>query len=293
MVQQYKMLHELEQRFDRVVETSQKLIEVYRNNMGAAWALHSPTPDEAWLRQVLLDFWYEDEQDGRATRTYVGLVAANQTVLSAVAEVNTAKEHFAATISQIKAVDKRLLADVKLTLAQRHPALNSNLRGSGLTRLHLKQCWRHIPVAEQPLERVRFAWYTSGRSIRKITVQEAESMLLRLDTEAPHVRIQLRALAGIPSSEPLAQVQTQAPVMRANLFYQDPLPDGRPRRAMNVALPLFVPSEDGQLPRYNQPAPFPPEARTRAVRSDERLEQEPFLSSIRAFRYKTPAAVSA
>ncbi|MCG7602125.1 hypothetical protein MHM84_20525 [Halomonas sp. McH1-25] len=79
------MFYELEQRFDRVVETSQQLIEVYRNNMGAAWALHSPTPNEAWLRQVLLDFWYVDEQDGRATRTYVGLLAANEAVLSAVA----------------------------------------------------------------------------------------------------------------------------------------------------------------------------------------------------------------
>ncbi len=211
-------------------------------------------------------------------------------VMDAVTIANSAKRHFAETLAAIKEEDQRLVAELKASLPFRHSYLHAHMKGSGLARLHLKQCWRHIPVAEQALQRVRFAWYTSGRSIRRVTVREAEQMLVALGDDQPHIQIQLRSLAGLPSSEPLAQVQQQAPLMRANLFYEEPLPDGRMRRAMNLALPLFIPSESGLLPHHNQPPPFPPESRTRKVRSDERLEQVPFLPSLRIFRYKTIAA---
>ncbi|BBI61585.1 hypothetical protein HSBAA_28910 [Vreelandella sulfidaeris] len=105
------------------------------------------------------------------------------------------------------------------------------LRRNGLARLHLKQSWRQLPIAQAPVSRVRFAWYSSGRSIKRLTVQEAERKLIQLDTDAPHIRIQLRKLASIPSGEILAQVQTQAPLMRANLFLPSRSPmdirDGR------------------------------------------------------------------
>lgn len=290
MTRQYKLLENIETAFDDVVTSSQRLVDIYRNHQAAAWALHSPSPDADWLEHALLDFWYVDAQDGRVTKPYVGLVAASSEVLAAVAQVNCAKSEFSRVLAEIKANDKPLVAELKASLPKRHSFLGEHLAGSGLARLHLKQCWRHIPMAESPLQRVRMSWYTSGRSIRKVTVPEAERMLMSFDTEAPHIQIQLRALAGIPSGEPLAQVQNQAPVMRANLFYQDPLPDGRTRRAMNVALPLFIPSDDGQLPNHNQPAPFPPEQRTRKLRNDARLETDPYLPSLRIYRYRSEAA---
>ncbi|SDM93697.1 DNA replication terminus site binding protein [Franzmannia pantelleriensis] len=283
---EYRLLAELELAFDQLIERVEALCEVYRRSPGAAWALHTPTPDAEWLRRVLLDFWYQDGQDGRATRSHVGLVAANDTLLEEVARVNAAKATFAALLSEIRAKAASLIPELKAVLPFRHPALHSHLRGQGLARLQLKQCWRAIPIADAPLARVRLAWYSSGRSIKKLSVREAEQKLLALDSEAPHVRIQLRRLAGIPSAEPLAQVQKQAPLMRANLFFAEPLADGRSRRAMNVALPLFIPSHDGRLPSYNQPPPAPSEKRTRAKRSDEKLADEVFLPSLRVYRYR-------
>ncbi len=56
---------------------------------------------------------------------------------------------------------------------------------------------------------------------------------------------------------------------------------------MNVALPLFIPAPDGRLPDHNLPPLQPPEARTRARRRDERLEDEPFLPSLRVYRYRS------
>ncbi|MDW5376926.1 DNA replication terminus site-binding protein [Halomonas sp. HP20-15] len=284
---QYRLLAELEAAFDRLIECVEALIAVYDRAPRQAWALEEPRPDSDWLRRALFDFWYQDGQDGRTTRSYVALIAADETLLEAVADVNRAKAEFAALLAQIREQAAALVPEIKAVLPFRHPALHDHLRGQGLARLHLKQCWRHIPVADAPLSRVRLAWYTSGRSIKRLTVREAEQKLLALDSEAAHVRIQLKHLAGIPDGEPLAQVQRQAPVMRANLFFQEPLADGRERRAMNLPLPLFIPAPEGQLPHHNTPLPRPPAGRTRARRSDERLEDEIFLPSLRVYRYRS------
>ncbi|MGM0986166.1 MAG: DNA replication terminus site-binding protein [Pseudomonadota bacterium] len=283
---EYRLLAELEQHFDRLVEQTDHLVSTWQASGASAWSFESPTADAAWLRQVLLDVWYQDGQDGRATRSHVGLVAASDAVMEAVARVNVTKKAFATLLAEIRRATPDLIPEIKAILPFRHPALHDHLKGTGLARLHLKQCWRAIPLAEAPVARIRLAWYASGRSIKRLTVREAEQKLLNLDSDAAHVRIQLRRLAGIPDGEPLAQVQSQAPLMRANLFYREPLEDGRSRRAMNIALPLFVPSPDGRLPDHNLPPSHPPATRTRARRSDERLEDTAFLPSLRVYRYR-------
>ena len=220
------------------------------------------------------------------SRSYIALIAADDELLEKLTAVNRAKAHISDLLQHIKQSQPNTLSQAKHRLPQRHPDVDNVLRQSGLARLHLKQCWRHLPIAPATVSRVRFAWYSSGRSIKKITVQEAEQKLLQLDTDAAHVRIQLNKLAGIPSSEPLAQVQSQAPLMRANLFFTEPLEDGHTRRAMNVALPLTVPSQRQQLPHIKMPPLEPPAQRTRAKRRDEKLEHEAFLPSLRIYRYR-------
>lgn len=283
---EYQLLARLEAAYDILVEASEALVAAWRREGGQAWAFGRERADADWLHGALLDFWYQDGQDGRSTRSHVGLVAARPAVMEQAHAVNAAKQAFADLLGQIREEQPSLLPEIKAVLPFRHPELHTHLRGSGLARLHLKQCWRAIPLAPAPVARVRLAWYSSGRSIKRLSVREAEQKLLALDTEAAHVRIQLRQLAGLPDGEPLAQVQTQAPLMRANLFFREPLEDGHRRRAMNVALPLFVPAEDGRLPDHNQPPANPPETRTRARRRDERLEQEPLLPSLRVYRYR-------
>ena len=286
MERQYRLLAQLEHQFDHVIETCEALIGHAERRPPDGWVLGGAPFEARWLRHALLDFWYQDGQDGRATRNYIGLVAADSALLAHVDEVNQAKQTFAATLAEIRQHAPSLVAEAKAVLPFRHPTLHDHLRGKGLARLHLKQCWRHLPVADAPLAQVRLAWYTSGRSIKRLSVRDAERRLLEMDSDSPHIRIQLRALAGIPDSEPLAQVQTQTPVMRANLFFREALDDGRQRRAMNVPLPLFIPSPEGHLPPHNVPADAPPPTRTRAKRADTKLEDTPFLPSLRAYRYR-------
>ncbi len=284
---QYAMVKAVEDAFDSLVHKAQRAVEVYRVDAGEAWALHHPRPDADWLENALLDFWYENGQDGRATRPYVGLIAASLSLIDAIKDVNTAKEALQSRLREIKAMDDQIYAPLKGSLLHRHPHIKENIEGAGLARLNLKQAWRHIPVVTDPVRRVHFSWYQSGRSIKRVSVQDAERQLMAMGSEKPHVKIQLQLLAGIPSSEPLAQIQPQAPLVRANVFFDEGA--SVERVAMNVALPLFVLSESRTLPFHNEPPESPVTERNRTPRKDRKLEDDPFLRSIRVHRYRAPA----
>lgn len=287
MIREYGLMADLEAAFDDVVNVTRTLIAELDNKDYPIWSLEKrESADKAWLAAALNDFWYEEGQDGRSTRAYVGVVAADRTLLILVENVNQAKRRFSECLALIKQQNSAGVPDIKGALASRHAEVHGYLADKGLARLNLKQCWRQIPCAAAPLERIHLSWYSSGRSITRITAAEAADRLYKMDTEAPHIALQIRSLAGIPSSEVLARVQKQAPLMRANLFFQEPLWDGAMRKAMNLSLPLFVPSHDGALPRINQPELTAPAKRTRKVRSDERLEDEPFLPALRVYRYR-------
>lgn len=282
----YRLLLQLEQQFDHLLDSIETAVSLYEQQQPASWVFHQTTPARHWLREALFDMWHEQDQDGRETRNYIAIVAANDELLVAIDTINQAKSAFSDLLQAIKQQAPHSLSEAKSRLPERHPGVDEILRRNGLARLHLKQSWRQLPIAPAPVSRVRFAWYSSGRSIKKLTVQEAERKLLQLDTDAPHVRIQLRKLASLPSNEILAQVQTQAPLMRANLFFTEPLADGHTRRALNAAMPIFVPANHERLPHINLPALQPPTTRTRARRRDEKLEQEVFLPSLRIYRYR-------
>ncbi|MFC0338803.1 DNA replication terminus site binding protein [Kushneria avicenniae] len=285
MSPQYQLMAELERAFDDLVEATEALIATARQHPPAMWRFGGDA-DIDWLMRALTDYWYQDGQDGRATRDHVGVVMADDALLEHVCEVNRCKNAFSSQLSAARKLHPAMVAELKATLPFRHPVLHDHLKGSGMARLHLKQCWRRLPVADAPVSRIRLAWYSSGRSIKRMSVSEVEARLARLNNEAAHVKIQYQLLAALPDGEMLAQIQTQAPLMRANIFFREPLEDGHTRRAMNVALPLFVPSPDNRLPQINQPPSQPPEKRTRALRGDSKIESEPFIPSLRIHRYR-------
>ena len=283
----YRLTHQLHQAFDQLIEATQQLQAQLEQQQPECWMLGAGDPASSHHKLIdcLSDFWYLDGQDGRVTRSYPGLVACNALIWQQLGQVNSAKVAFSHAIDLIKRELPEELTNLRQELALRHQGLHAHLKEQGLARLHLKQTWRQLPGCEEPLKQIRLSWYSSGRSIRRISLKEAEYRLLQMNTEAPHIRIQLQKLAGLSPSEPLAQVQQQAPLMRANLFFETARPSMPERKAMNLALPLFVLSEQGKLPAYNQPSPQPPETRSRARRSDNQLEDTPFLPSIRVYRY--------
>lgn len=234
--------------------------------------------------QVFEDVWYQDGQDGRETRSSFGLIAADDLLINKANHVNDLKDALKAKVNQLQKRDKIQWRELKGELNTRHENLRSSLHFSGLARLHLKQTWRHIPVIDRCPTRVGFNWYNSGRSIQKITLEQAQKALEKMDISSAHIQAQLSALGQLRPNTPLAKVQNLAPVMRANVFFDDNLtPD---RLAMNVSLPLlFRARDDNKMPDHNAPPLTPPDERQRAVRSDRRIEDDPFLPSIRVHRY--------
>ncbi|MDR9468398.1 DNA replication terminus site-binding protein [Marinospirillum sp.] len=287
----YRLISQLDSSFQQLVASLQKLQQQIQKEAAPCWMLgaDSTQASHELLAASLLDLWYLDGQDGRVTRSYPGMVVCSEKVWQLLGETNQAKVGFSYALDQIRKEMPDELPEARKRLAERHAALHAHLTDQGLARLHLKQAWRQIPGCDRPLEQLRFSWYSSGRSIRRITVQEAEYRLLQMDTEADHIQIQLKKLAGLARDEPLAQVQKQAPLMRANLFFQNARPGEPSRKAINMAMPLFIldPGQSRQLPPFNLPPAQPPETRNRAKRSDKRLEEEPFLPSIRVYKYTT------
>jgi hypothetical protein len=235
------------------------------------------------------DIWYRDQQDGRETRSCYGLVMANEEMIILAKEINLAKDAFKSLVQEIQKTDKDLWLSQKAQLNTRHKALRNQLYYTGLGRIHLKQLYRHIPILSHRPEKIGFTWYSNGRSIKKLTVAQAESKLLAMGEEKVHIQQQLQKLNTLPEHEVLAQIQTQVPVVRANLVYKLLNEKGHSetiRKAMNVSLPLLVPEESSPLlPSFNQIDEQPPVARTRIARSDFKICEEMFLPSLRVHRY--------
>lgn len=284
----YRLLSQLDSCFELLVNSLANLAELLDEAGLPCWMLgsESEAASRSALAYALQDLWYLDGQDGRVTRSYPGLVVCNEDIWQQLGSVNFCKVTFSRALDAIRKESPGMLPEARLGLAARHAKLHAHLSEEGLARLHLKQAWRQIPGCATPLTQVRFSWYSSGRSIRRISYKEAVYRLEQMNTQAPHIKIQLQKLAGITESTPLAQVQDQAPLMRANLFFANQLPGLPERQAMNLAMPLFVLTDDSKLPAFNVPSLTPPEKRTRAKRSDAQLEDEAFLPSIRVFKYK-------
>ena len=214
---------------------------------------------------------------------------ANEEIISLAQDVNLAKDTFKTLVQQIQKTDKDLWLSQKAQLNTRHKTLRNQLYYTGLGRIHLKQLYRHIPILTHRPEKIGFTWYSNGRSIKKLTVAQAETKLLAMGEEKSHIQQQLQKLNTLPEHEILAQIQTQVPVVRANLVYKLLNEKGHIetiRKAMNVSLPLLVPQEKNRLlPVFNQIDEQPPIARTRIARSDFKICEEVFLPSLRVHRY--------
>lgn len=235
------------------------------------------------------DIWYKDQQDGRETRSCYGLIMADQKLIDLAHTVNKAKDSFKVLVQQVQVTHKDWWLQEKSHLNSRHTNLRKKLHFTGLSRIHLKQLYRHIPILPQRPERIGFTWYSNGRSIKKLSVAQAQAKLLAMGEDKSHIQQQLQSLNTLPEHEVLAQIQTQVPVVRANLVYKILNDKGHSetvRKAMNVSLPILVPDEKNPLlPSFNQIDDQPPASRTRVARSDFKICEHVFLPSLRVHRY--------
>ena len=282
------MITELTSAFDELMMALRALRQAIIEQQPPHWLPLTPQEQASGaqplniLTDLITDVWYRDGQDGRETRSRHGLVMVNDELASLAAVANEAKDTFRAAVKASQdELEKDDFNDAIAGLGKHHGSLRESLHFAGLSRVHLKQCYRHLPLLDHCPLKVGFSWYANGRSIRRISVTEAQSKLLELGEDKVHIQVQLNKLNHLPPGQQLAQVQPLAPVVRANLVYPDTAP--RPRQAMNVALPLMLPGQI--LPEFNQIDTQPPEGRTRQRRGDQKVSDEPWLPSIRVHLY--------
>lgn len=233
---------------------------------------------------------YTDHQDSRCTIQLPGIVGASNETLQLINFINTLKDDFKVAIQKLKKEkglfsDKVLQHNLQELLNKRHPYSHATLQQSGLSRLHLKQCYRHIPTLTRKPEKVSWTW-AHTRAIKRITVTEAKKVLLKKQ-HLPGIESQLQKLQNLAANEPLAIVQNLAPHVRANITTK--LQDGELKRHMlSAALPIFYPENaKGSLPAVSHPGIKQGKSASRLTRSDQKLCDEVFLPALRAHRYKS------
>jgi hypothetical protein len=283
-------ISQLIEAFNSMVFNTQELCSSLKTQDNRIWVPLSEDDHSLGLtalqkaQQHYQDFWYVNGQDGRETRSCFGLISASDEQIETAKTINQQKDELKALFGQLQKHDKKEWLELKGQLGKQRQTLRHNLKLSGLNRLHLKQTWRHIPITQRTPCRVGFNWYSSGRSIQKVSVQQAFDALNQLDVSSKHVQTQLSMLSKLSNNTPLAKVQNLAPTMRANLFYKDDVLPAR--HAFNISLPiLFKAGPEGSFPEHNEPELNAPIERKRAIRSDRKIEDNAFLPSLRIHRY--------
>lgn len=241
----------------------------------------------AQVAQFLGQLEYLDTQDPREILIWAGCFAASQKTLEAITQVNTAKLAFKEAIVSMKKNKvpvKHSTAAWEALLTQRATETNQRLKRIGLGRLHLKQCYRIIPILPCPPLRISWTW-AHTRAITKISWHTAERLLKEKGEEQPGIQYQLQKLATLSPYQDLAIVQNLAPHLRTNVVLTEPIYHGKDRMMLKGAVPLFY-----EATLQEPPLLVPPQSQKKALqraekRSDVQIEAEPFLSAIRAHRY--------
>lgn len=238
------------------------------------------------IRKGYRDIYYHDDTlDGRFTPVYIGAIGVDPACFESAISVNLAKDAFRAECSRMEST-LRVRDSRPLSRSGAAKHMRSLLREAGYGKLSLKQAYRHIPIVQQTPKSVRFSYVSKGKSISKISVEEALALLESADFESASADIDRRSLMALPADRELARVQDQAGHYKINLTFSSEivvdfvLPS-------QVYLPIVYPIAKGLPPKRQDelPAPNLDFESPRKIRSDRKLCDEPIAPSIRVYDY--------
>lgn len=246
--------------------------------------LNSTTREQIF--KFLSQLEYTNEQEPREILIGAGIVAASKTTIEQIDKINNTKLDFKTAIlklknAKIKISEPILIEKFNAILATRPDEVATNLKKMGLARLHLKQCYRQIPIIAKPFK-ISFTWAHTN-SIEKIDKQEALELLQRHKIDKG-IEQQINKLKTLRDNESLAIVQVLAPHLRANLVFKNGI--NTTRKMIKGSVPIFYEDETGvKLPNFKPPSVEKSKDPHRLSRNDVKIEREAFLPAIRAHRY--------
>ncbi len=235
-----------------------------------AWVQDSENAREKAC-EIFSQLQYLDNQAPREILICAGFIGASQTTLDLVQKVNHCKARFKQSVLALK----------QAKISTEDPLLE--LKKMGLARLHLKQCYRQIPILKEVPHKISWTW-ANTRSIKKITVAKAQELLLKKG-EGLNIEMQLKKLGALSPHEPLAIVQELAPHLRANIVFKKD--DIISRTMIKGPVPIFFPCQtQTPFPQFNPPTKKSGRNQNRSIRSDVQLDPNSYLPAIRAHRYR-------
>lgn len=228
---------------------------------------------------ILNQLYYAPEQLPREIIVCAGFVGASSETLTTAHHVNQCKEAFKRHILALKPA--KLSVNNPLLLS-RFSEIALTLKNVGLSRLHLKQCYRKIPILQDVPAKISWTW-AHTRSIKKISLQTAQMLLLKRGND-DGIQIQLQKLGTLHPNESLAIVQELAPHLRANVVFAHAKENVR--LMIKGPIPIFFPATTSTpAPQFTIPPEKQKKDSARMIRSDVKLDPLVFLPAIRAHRY--------
>lgn len=251
-------------------------------SLGVAPSSHRDTAC-AIIRQLE----YLDNQAPREILVSAGFIGASEHTLQLVSELNHKKNAFKQVMLSLKSLkisskDNNLSKEFSFILKQRTQTASHALQPLGLSRIHLKQCYRQIPILESAPQKISWTW-AHTRSIKKITFQEAEKLLIQKG-DSQSIELQRKKLYSLSPSEQLAIIQELAPHLRANIVLN--INNHIKRLMIKGPMPIFFPAHsDTPYPHFKPPKLKQQKDKNRVIRNDVKIDPNPFLPAIRAHRY--------
>lgn len=238
----FRLIHQAGECFGRLVKAIDDVCAQYERERPQAWAMTAAHANSDWLRCVLMDMWHEAGTSGVLTSKHAGVIAASETLREKFGGLNKQKAMFRAIADEIKQTEPQHNSQslLKAEVGSQFQYLRQHLNTAGLARLSLKKTIRAVHVLDHPIRHIGVGWQVSGRSIVKISIAEAEKRLIKLGADQPHIAIQLKKLASLPASEPLALVRKQTPQLRANVYFASVEEQPTPARSRSIRLCLLL-----------------------------------------------------
>lgn len=241
-----------------------------------------PSSDFERLSMAISDLYYRSNEKGVETRKYHAVVICSKESIEAVKSVNLMKKNFSISIREIQNESIHSLNEFKECFSQ-FVNTRTELRMMGMARVNLNHCYRKIHLFESMPHKIHYSTSRHEKSIVKVSIKEAEKMLLKLKNgyNKTHIEIQVKKLSELHSETNLAIVRDKATHSKVNLFYNTGNSSHLITRKPGI--PIFI-LEDGTLPDVR----FTLKNSRKDIikpRSDIKIESEVFLPSISAYKY--------
>lgn len=228
--------------------------------------------DRDKLIYVLMNFKPSEGLDAQETFRCMGAVGVSQTTIDYIQAVNHAKADFSNSMrAYMKTYDVKDTTFIRQLLASAgHPAVK------------LKQVFRQLMVISSHPRRIAFTQACNG-SHKVISLQIAKERLFELGG-GEYVDIQLAKLNLLKSDEKLVIHRQIKPHWVANISTFKNEQNRSQTKCFYTSLPIFY--------LHNWDLPLPTVVFSKKVnrqsepRADKQIEDQPFLPSISAFRYK-------